>query len=155
MHRRFKMKYARHAKILEIIENHEIETQDELADILRKNGIHVTQATVSRDIKELRLIKVLAKDGRYKYASMKQPEAAVSDRLVKIFKDSITSIDSAGNIIVLRTLAGAANAACAAIDALDFKDVVGSIAGDDTIFILVRNEEKLKEMVNRFKKLIE
>ena len=86
---------------------------------------------------------------------MKQPEAAVSDRLVKIFKDSITSIDSAGNIIVLRTLAGAANAACAAIDALDFKDVVGSIAGDDTIFILVRNEEKLKEMVNRFKKLIE
>ncbi len=155
MHRRFKMKYARHAKILEIIENHEIETQDELADILRKNGIHVTQATVSRDIKELRLIKVLAKDGRYKYASMKQSEAAVSDRLVKIFKDSITSIDSAGNIIVLRTLAGAANAACAAIDALDFKDVVGSIAGDDTIFILVRNEEKLKEMVNRFKKLIE
>jgi transcriptional regulator of arginine metabolism len=149
------MKYARHAKILEIIENHEIETQDELADILRKNGIHVTQATVSRDIKELRLIKVLAKDGRYKYASMKQSEAAVSDRLVKIFKDSITSIDSAGNIIVLRTLAGAANAACAAIDALDFKDVVGSIAGDDTIFILVRNEEKLKEMVNRFKKLIE
>ncbi|HHY90831.1 MAG TPA: arginine repressor, partial [Clostridiales bacterium] len=113
------MKYARHAKILELIENYEIETQDELAEMLRKSGIHVTQATVSRDIKELRLIKVLSKNGRYKYASMKQPEAAVSDRLVKIFKDSITSIDSAGNIIVLRTLSGAANAACAAIDALD------------------------------------
>jgi transcriptional regulator of arginine metabolism len=149
------MKYSRHAKILEIIEDHEIETQEELAEFLRKSGINVTQATVSRDIKELRLIKVLAKDGRYKYASMKQPEGIISDRLIKMFKDSILSIDCAGNIVVLRTLTGAANAACAAIDALDFKEIVGSIAGDDTIFILARDEEKMKDLVNRFKKLIE
>ncbi len=149
------MKYSRHAKILEIIENHEIETQEELAEFLKKSGINVTQATVSRDIKELRLIKVLAKDGRYKYASMKQPEGMISDRLIKMFKDSILSIDCASSIVVLRTLTGAANAACAAIDALDFKEIVGTIAGDDTIFILTRDQEKMKDLVNRFKKLIE
>lgn len=148
------MKYSRHAKILEIIENHEIETQEELAEYLKKNGIHVTQATVSRDIKELRLIKVLAKSGRYKYASLKQQESAISDRLVKIFKDSILSIDSAGNIVVLKTLAGAANAAGAAVDALDIKEIVGTIAGDDTIFILVREQEGVGMVVDRFKKLI-
>lgn len=148
------MKYSRHAKILEIIENNEIETQEELAEFLKKSGINVTQATVSRDIKELRLIKVLAKNGRYKYASMKQQESAISDRLVKIFKDSILSIDYAGNIIVLRTLSGAANAACAAIDALDVKELVGTIAGDDTIFILARNENMVEDLVEKFKKLM-
>lgn len=148
------MKYSRHAKILEIIENNEIETQEELAEFLKKSGINVTQATVSRDIKELRLIKVLAKNGRYKYASMKQQESAISDRLVKIFKDSILSIDYAGNIIVLKTLSGAANAACAAIDALDVKELVGTIAGDDTIFILARDPEMVGELVERFKKLM-
>ncbi|SHI55867.1 transcriptional regulator, ArgR family [Geosporobacter subterraneus DSM 17957] len=148
------MKYSRHAKILEIIENNEIETQEELAEFLKRSGINVTQATVSRDIKELRLIKVLAKNGRYKYASMKQQESAISDRLVKIFKDSILSIDYAGNIIVLKTLSGAANAACAAIDALDVKELVGTIAGDDTIFILARDPEMVGELVERFKKLM-
>lgn len=148
------MKYSRHAKILEIIENNEIETQEELAEFLKKGGINVTQATVSRDIKELRLIKVLAKNGRYKYASMKQQESAISDRLVKIFKDSILSIDFAGNIVVLKTLSGAANAACAAIDALDVKELVGTIAGDDTIFILARDENMVGELVEQFKKLM-
>lgn len=148
------MKYSRHAKILEIIDNNEIETQEELAELLKENGINVTQATVSRDIKELRLIKVLAKNGRYKYASMKQQENAVSDRLVKIFKDSIVSIDFAGNIIVLKTLTGAANAACAALDALDMKDIVGTIAGDDTIFILTKDAGNVEEIVNKFKKIM-
>lgn len=149
------MKYARHAKILEIIENHEIETQEELAEMLKKNNINVTQATVSRDIKELRLIKVLAKNGRYKYASMKQQESAISDRFVKIFKDSILSIDHASNIVVLKTLVGAGQAAAAALDALDLKEIVGTIAGDDTIFILARKQEDIEELVNKFKKLIQ
>ncbi|WZL71431.1 arginine repressor [Clostridiaceae bacterium 35-E11] len=149
------MKYARHSKILEIIENHEVETQEELAELLKKNNINVTQATVSRDIKELRLIKVLAKNGRYKYASMKQQETAISDRFVKIFKDSILSIDHASNIVVLKTLIGAGQAACAALDALDLNEVVGTIAGDDTIFILVRKQEDIEELVNQFKKLIQ
>ena len=148
------MKYSRHAKILEIIESKEIETQEELAEFLKKGGINVTQATVSRDIKELRLIKVLAKNGRYKYASMKQQESAISDRLVKIFKDCILSIDYAGNIVVLKTLSGAANAACAAIDALDVKELVGTIAGDDTIFILARDSAMVEDLVEQFKKLM-
>ncbi|MFZ5966277.1 MAG: arginine repressor [Bacillota bacterium] len=148
------MKYSRHSRILEIIENHEIETQEELAEHLKKSGINVTQATVSRDIKELRLIKVLAKNGRYKYASMKQQESAISDRLIKIFKDSIVSIDWTGNMVVVKTLAGAANAAAEAIDVLDLKEVVGTIAGDNTIFILTRGAEHVPEIVDRFKKLM-
>ncbi len=148
------MKYSRHSKILEIIDNNEIETQEDLADLLKQNGINVTQATVSRDIKELRLIKVLAKNGRYKYSSMKQQENAISDRLVKIFKDSIVSIDYSGNIIVLKTLTGAANAACAAIDALDMKDLLGTIAGDDTIFIVSKENQNIEDLVNKFKTLM-
>ncbi|TCO79203.1 arginine repressor [Marinisporobacter balticus] len=148
------MKYARHAKILEIIEQYEIETQEDLAEALKKNSINVTQATVSRDIKELRLIKVLGKNGKYKYASMKQQESAISDRLVKMFKDSTLSIDHAGNMIVLRTLVGAGQAAAAALDALDIKEIVGTIAGDDTIFILVRDQQDIEEVVNKFKKLM-
>lgn len=148
------MKYSRHAKILEIIENNEVETQEELAEYLKKSGINVTQATVSRDIKELRLIKVLAKNGRYKYASMKQQESAISDRLVKMFKDSIVGIDYAGNMVVLKTLTGAANAAGAALDALEIKEIVGTIAGDDTIFILARGNEEVEIIVEKFKKLI-
>ena len=148
------MKYSRHAKILEIVDHSEIETQEELAELLKRSGINVTQATVSRDIKELRLIKVLAKNGRYKYASMKQQESAISDRLVKMFKDSILSIDYSGNILVLKTLTGSANAACAALDAFDIKEIVGTIAGDDTIFILTRENENMQELVDKFKKLM-
>ncbi|MBF8982672.1 arginine repressor [Lutibacter sp. B2] len=148
------MKYSRHAKILEIIENNEIETQEELAEMLKKNNIKVTQATVSRDIKELRLIKVLSKNGTYKYAAIKQQENTASERLVKVFKNAILSIDHAGNIVVLRTLTGAGNAACAAIDALGIKNIVGTIAGDDTIFILARTENDINEIVNKFEELI-
>ncbi|RKD27870.1 transcriptional regulator, ArgR family [Caminicella sporogenes DSM 14501] len=148
------MKYSRHAKILEIIENNEIETQEELAEYLKKNGFNVTQATVSRDIKELRLIKVLTKNGRYKYATIKQQEGVLSDRLIKIFKDSVLSIDYSKNIIVLKTLVGAANAAAAAIDALNIKEVVGTIAGDDTIFLLAREDKDVEELISYFKKLM-
>ncbi|MCT4596184.1 MAG: arginine repressor [Anaeromicrobium sp.] len=148
------MKYSRHAKILELIEMYEIETQEELSEYLKKNGFNVTQATVSRDIKELRLIKVLALNGKYKYATMKLQESSASNRLVKIFKDSILSIDKSGNIVVLKTLTGAGQAACAAIDALNIKDIVGTIAGDDTIFILARSEDSVGELVEQFKKLM-
>lgn len=148
------MKYSRHAKILEIIEGYEIETQEELAENLKRNGFNVTQATVSRDIKELRLIKVLTKNGRYKYAAIKQQESVISDRLIKIFKDSVLSIDYSGNIVVLKTLSGAANAAAEAIDVLDIKDIVGTIAGDNTIFILVRENADKDDIMDQFKKLM-
>ncbi len=148
------MKYTRHAKMLEIIENKEIETQEELSEELRRLGFNVTQATVSRDIKELRLTKVLTKDGKYKYAVLQSQENILSDRLVKIFKNSVVSIDYAGNIIVIKTLVGSGQAAAAAIDAVSLEDVVGTIAGDDTIFIVVRNQDKMEENIEHFRKLM-
>ena len=148
------MKYSRHSKILEIIDNEEIETQEELAKGLRNCGFNVTQATVSRDIKELRLIKVLTKEGRYKYATIKQHENAISERFIKIFKDSVVQIDFAGNMIVIKTLIGAASAAAAALDALDVKEIVGSIAGDDTIFVLIRNVDKIPETIKVFEDML-
>lgn len=148
------MKYSRHSKILDIIRKDEIETQEDLAVHLRESGFNITQATVSRDIKELRLIKVLTKEGRYKYATLNQHESSMSERFRKLFRDSVISIDYAQNIIVVKTLVGAGNAAAAALDALDLKDVVGSLAGDDTIFILIRNPENVEEAISELQKLL-
>lgn len=148
------MKYTRHKKMLEIIENREIETQEELSDELRKQGLNVTQATVSRDIKELRLIKVLTKDGRYKYATLNSQDNFLSDRLVKILKNSVISIDYAGNILVVKTLTGSAQAAAAAIDAVGLEEVVGTIAGDDTIFLVIKDADRIEETIERFRKLM-
>ncbi|MGB3366088.1 MAG: arginine repressor [Acidaminobacteraceae bacterium] len=148
------MKYSRHSKILEIIEEQEIETQEELALNLKDASFNVTQATVSRDIKELRLIKVLTKNGKYKYATIKQQDSVISDRFLKLFKDSVISYDFAGNMIVVKTLSGAANAAAAAIDALDIKEIIGSIAGDDTIFLLLKTEEEVIGVTTIFKNML-
>jgi len=148
------MKISRHAKILEIIEDNTIETQEELAELLKKNGINVTQATVSRDIKELRLIKVLAEDGRYKYSAMKEQDNMLNERLYKVFAETVLTIDYTGNIIVIKTFSGAANAAAEALDAFDLKEIVGTVAGDNTIFALVRNQENVIPVIERFKKLM-
>ncbi|MGX8795497.1 arginine repressor [Fusibacter sp. JL298sf-3] len=149
------MKYSRHSKIIEIIEQRDIETQDELACELRNAGFKVTQATVSRDIKEMRLIKVLTKDGKYKYASIKEKEGAVNDRFLKIFKNSVTSVDSAGHMVVVKTLVGSASAAAVAIDAFNLNDIVGTIAGDDTIFMVVKSEEKVQAIIEQFNQLLD
>lgn len=149
------MKVARHAKILELIENKEIETQEELAEELKKSGFNVTQATVSRDIKELRLIKTLSESGKYKYTTIKPQDSELVDRHVRVFADAALSIDYAANFVVVKTIPGAAQGAAAAIDALDWGEVVGSIAGDDTIFVVVRDQQKAVEVVEKFKKLIE
>lgn len=148
------MKYSRHSKILEIINKNEIETQEELAKTLCESGFNVTQATVSRDIKELRLIKVLTREGRYKYATLKQHETSMSERFKKLFRDSVISIDYAGNMIVVKTLVGAASAAAAALDALNLKDVVGSIAGDDTIFVIIREQENVDRAITTLEELL-
>lgn len=148
------MKYTRHSKILELIDKNEIETQEELSEKLKDMGFTVTQATVSRDIKELRLIKVLTKNGKYKYATLQSQENILSDRVVKIFKNSVVSIDYAGNLIVIKTLTGSAQAAAAAIDAGDMNDVVGTIAGDDTIFIVIRDEKNVPSTIEHFRKLM-
>lgn len=148
------MKYTRHKKILGIIKNQEIETQEELSNELKKQGLNVTQATVSRDIKELRLIKILTKNGRYKYATLNGQDNILSDRLVKIFKNSIISIDYAGNILVMKTLTGSAQAAAAAIDAVGLEEVIGTIAGDDTIFLAIRDIDKMEDIIEHFRGLI-
>ncbi|SHJ65220.1 arginine repressor [Tepidibacter formicigenes] len=148
------MKISRHSKILEIIENEEIETQDDLAQRLRDNGINVTQATVSRDIKELKLVKVLTRDGRYKYAALKKEEKGSSDRLIRLIKEVLVDLDSSENIVCLKTVSGSAQLVARAIDELDLREIVGTIAGMDTVFVLIKNIEYVEKIKDRFRKLI-
>ena len=147
------MKYNRHAKILEIIENNVIETQEEIAEKLKEMGMDVTQATISRDIKELRLIKVMTEGGRYKYAAFTQAVSAVSNKLLTVFTESFISSDYANNIVVVKTLPGMAQAAASAIDAMKWPEIVGTIAGDDTIMIVCRAEKIAEELVNKFNRM--
>ncbi|MFA6941176.1 MAG: arginine repressor [Clostridiaceae bacterium] len=147
------MKIERHSKILEIINSYEIETQEELALELEKIGTDVTQATVSRDIKELKLIKVLSESGKYKYATIANTSSVVSDKLISIFSQTVVQIDYVNNFVVIKTLAGSASAAAEAIDSLNFDGVVGSIAGNNNIFIMTRSEEKAFGLVNKLKKM--
>lgn len=147
------MKYTRHSKILEIIENMDIETQEELAEELRKRGIVVTQATVSRDIKELRLVKVMASSGVSKYALIDNAETGISQKLIRVFAESVISIDSSNNLIVIKTIAGSAQAAASAIDSLGWQEIVGCIAGDDTILVVVRESQPVNDIINRFQQI--
>jgi len=140
------MKYNRHAKIIELIENTPVETQEELADKLKEAGLEVTQATVSRDIKELRLIKVMDSNGRYRYAQMGQNDSTLSNRLLMVLSQSLVSSDYANNILVVKTLPGMAQGVASAIDAFKFTDILGSIAGDDTIMIVCRTESVAREI---------
>ena len=141
------MKLARHAKILEIIEKYEIETQEELAEHLRKANINITQATISRDIKELRLVKVLTSRGKYKYATMDSQHDGVHDRLIKIFRSSVLSVDKAGSIIVIKTLPGAAQVCASAVDHFKIEGIAGTIAGDDTIFLAISHLGILEDVL--------
>jgi len=149
------MKYSRHSKIIEIIKVYAVETQQELARLLKTKGFNVTQATVSRDIKELRLVKILGQNGKYKYSRSNESSQLVSERFMKLFKDAVIEIDIASNIVVVKTLVGSANAAAAAIDALDVKKVVGTIAGDDTVFLLMKNKKDALEIKAYFEGLME
>ena len=148
------MKSVRHSMILEIIENQTIETQEDLAEQLMRHGVRVTQATVSRDIKELRLLKVLAENGGYKYATAERAEQGISDRFIRIFSESVLSMASAGNLIVIRTLSASANAAAEAIDSLKWPEVLGTLAGDNTILVIVQTEDEVENILNRFKALV-
>lgn len=148
------MKVSRHAKILEIINSHDIETQEELAEELKKSEMNVTQATVSRDIKELKLIKVLADSGKYKYATIMHTESFLSNKLVSIFSQTVIQVESIDNFIILRTISGSASAAAEAIDSLSFDGIAGTIAGDNTIFVLTRSSEKAQIITQKMKKMI-
>ncbi len=148
------MKYNRHAKILDIIESYEIETQDELADKLREIGMDVTQATISRDIKELRLVKVLTPGGKYRYSAIHGDSGNMNDRLLVIIKEAFVSCDYANNILVIKTLPGMAQAVAATLDALGWNDIVGTIAGDDTIMIVCRAEKIAEDLMEKFTRMV-
>ena len=143
------MKNKRHYKILDIIKMHDVETQEQLCDLLSEYGFKVTQATVSRDIKELRLVKRMTKSGVYKYA------APVGNQFKQnIFTDTVLGIDYAMNTVVVKCNTGMSQAACAALDSMDYNGIVGTIAGDDTIFVLMRNEAEARKLVKTFKELV-
>ena len=147
------MKTTRQDDIIRIISSREIETQEELAGELRALGYQVTQATISRDIKDLHLIKVIGEGGKYKYAQPDRNRSAVNVRLTRILSDSLVSVEQAGYMIVVKTLSGSANVAAEALDNLGWNGILGTIAGDNTIFIVVRNETDTLEITDRIQKL--
>ena len=148
------MKSKRHSKILEIINNIDIETQEELAEELKRSGYDVTQATVSRDIKLLKLVKVQSESGKYRYIAPTKGERDINDKLYSILANAAISVDKVDKFVVIKTLTGAASAVAEAIDNIYTNDVAGTIAGDNTIFVLSRTEEKAIELMEKVRKVI-
>ncbi len=147
------MKRRRQEKILEIIETQAVETQEELAERLKEAGFQVTQATVSRDIRELQLSKVSAEPGRQKYSVLKRDEGQMGNRYVRVLREGFASVDMAQNLVVIRTVSGMAMAVAAALDAMKFPEVLGCIAGDDTIMVAARTTEDAGELVAKIKEI--
>ena len=149
------MKVNRHAKIVELINKYQIETQDELAEYLNEAGFKVTQATASRDIRDLKLTKVPAENGRQKYAVLQSAQNGMTEKYVRILRDGFSSMDMAQNILVLKTVSGMAMAVAAALDAMNWNEIVGCIAGDDTIMCAVRTVDDTILLMEKIKKLLE
>ena len=149
------MKGLRHGKIKEIIDQQVMETQEDLAAALREHGIDVTQATVSRDIKELMLIKVPTGDGRYRYAFPSEQGVVLSQaRMERVFQDSVISIVSSENLVIIRTLPGTAQAVAYTIDYVRWSEILGTIAGDDTIFVAAASKGDVEVLLGKFRKLM-
>lgn len=148
------MRYSRQAKILELISAYEVETQEKLVDLLKNEGFNVTQATVSRDIKELHLVKTPASTGRYKYTADTSADQPLSDRLSKVFRETIKSVVASGNLIVIKTLPGCGAAAGEAIDSMNFPHIIGSIAGDNNLLLIADDPANVPAMVNQFSQMI-
>ena len=149
------MKLERHSKIVELIGKYEIETQEELAEKLTQAGFNVTQATVSRDIRELKLTKVPGENGRQRYMVLESPRGTSASKYIRILKDGFVSMDMAQNILVIKTVSGMAMAVAAALDAIKFHEVVGCIAGDDTIMCAVRSVDDTIIVMEKIKKMVE
>ncbi len=148
------LRNARHTKILEIIEEMEIETQEELCEQLAAHNFSVTQATVSRDIKELHLFKVKGINKRFRYASMTEQESGLSDRMRSLFQACVIGIRAVGNLIVIKTLNGNGSNAGVVIDRLEYREVVGCISGDDTVLVICENNEETKVVTERLNAII-
>ncbi len=145
------MKTERQSRIIELIRENDIDTQEMLAEMLEKDGFNVTQATVSRDIRELKVTKVGIQGGGFKYAVMTNGSSETAKRMNRVFKEGVLSIDYAQNILVIKTIQGMAMGVAAAIDAMDKAEIMGTIAGDDTIFCVVKSEAKAIKLVERLK----
>ena len=148
------MKDSRHAKIIELISQNDIETQEELAERLNGAGFKVTQATVSRDIRDLKLTKVSVDGGRQKYVVLKPEEDGMSEKYIRVLRDGYVSMDMAQNILVIKTVSGMAMAVAAAVDAMKWKEVVGCIAGDDTIMCAVRSVDETVAVMEKIRKIV-
>jgi len=149
-----KMKISRQSKIIELISKYDIETQEELADRLMKDGYNVTQATVSRDIRELKLTKVSLDGGKQKYIVLLKTEPGMSEKYARVLRDGFVSMDMAQNIMVVKTVPGMAMAVAAALDALQMNSIVGCIAGDDTVLCAIRTSEETISVMEKLSKLI-
>ena len=147
------MKGNRHAKIIALIHKNNIETQEELADYLHQEGFNVTQATVSRDIRDLKLTKIPGQNGKQRYV-IHQDESFLNEKYIRVLKDGFVSMDMAQNILVIKTVAGMAMAVCAAIDAMRWNEVVGSIAGDDTIMCAIRSVEDTARVMDKIGRIV-
>lgn len=145
------MKTQRHRAILEIVERNAIETQEELAQVLCDRGFNVTQATVSRDIKELRLLKVLTDQGAYRYAVAEKAEQGLNERLRRVFAETVLTVDVAANLIIIKTLPGSAHVAAELVDTMRWTETVGTLAGDNTIFVAVRDAADAPMVADRFR----
>ncbi len=148
------MKIARHAKILELIEKYDIETQDELAQKLCEEGFMVTQATVSRDIREMKLTKIATERGKQKYSVISNNDTEVTERLTRVFKEAVVKLDYAQNVIVVKTLEGMGMAVAVALDNMQNNEILGTIAGDDTVFGIVRTHNQAAAMVEKLYRII-
>ena len=148
------MKIERHSKIVELISKYEVETQEELAALLNKEGYNVTQATVSRDIRELKLTKMPVEGGKQKYVVIQNKEGWMSDKYIRVLRDGYVSMDMAQNILVIKTVSGMAMAVAAALDAMQWNEVVGCIAGDDTIMCAVRSADDTLILMEKIKKVV-
>lgn len=148
------LKIDRRSKILEIISNKDIETQEELAAELRNAGYSVTQATVSRDIKSLQLIKVLGQNGRYRYVINRDEVKDAAEKLGMLLSHTIISVENVGHMVVVKTITASAPTAAEAIDQLGLAEIAGTIAGDNTIFMLVRSDEMAVEIVKKISELV-
>lgn len=146
------MKSKRHTKILEIISSREIETQEELAEALKKEGFDVTQATVSRDIKNLKLIKMQSSNGKSKYVVSAGEQKNIIDRLSNILANTVLTVENVDKMVVIKTITGSAPITAEAIDNLESADIAGTVAGDNTIFILVRSIESAEDLVDKIRK---
>lgn len=148
------MKVARHAKILELIENYDIETQDELAQKLRDAGFVVTQATVSRDIREMKLTKIATENGKQKYSAISGMDTEIAERLIRVFREAVVKMDFAQNMIVIKTLEGMGMAVGVALDNMQNSEILGTIAGDDTVFCVVKTQHQAASIIEKLYRII-